>query len=130
MLTSDARVETGHASKYLLQLCRHITHRRGHLTTHRIRHMIMARQDMDSENTAEVAALAAKTEVEWTTSRGLIKFGWGASCEILAENDALILHAEAEDAAGLNRAMQVLARNLERFGHRDGLHLTWTPPIP
>jgi hypothetical protein len=83
---------------------------------------------MGDTTPAELMEVMAQTTVEWTDRRGEITFGWGARCELLADDSALILHAEAEDIARLGRTQDVISRNLERFARKDGLRLTWNPP--
>ena len=70
---------------------------------------------------------AHKVPSEHDGRRGHADFGWGA-CTLIATPDALLLHAEAEDAAGLDRVEFVVRDHTERFGARDGLAVRWERP--
>ena len=62
----------------------------------------------------------------WTDTAGAIDLGWGR-CTLTAEDEALTLHAEADDAADLRRLQALLGARLEQFGRRDHLTVTWRP---
>jgi hypothetical protein len=102
MLIAEARVETERSSRYLVRLCRHVNK-----AAHRHPQM--------------------KAHVEWSDDRGVISFGWGR-CTLRADPGVLTLRAEAPDEEGLRRVEQRVADRLERFGRRDQLTVTWTPP--
>jgi hypothetical protein len=67
---------------------------------------------------------AHKVPAESDSGHGRADFGWGV-CTLTATPDALLLHAEAEDVAGLERVEFVVGDHAERFGARDGLAVTW-----
>ena len=67
---------------------------------------------------------AHKVPADSDGRRGRADFGWGV-CTLTATADALLLDAEAEDAAGLDRVEFVVRDHAERFGARDGLAVTW-----
>lgn len=129
MLTADGKIETERASKYLVQLCRHLSHPGGHLAKLAGHHMTAALRHRGGMDHGEVAALAGHTKVEWTPDRGVITFGWRARCELLAQDGSLVLRLEAEDTAGLQRAQEAISRNVERLGQREELRLSWNPPV-
>jgi hypothetical protein len=58
---------------------------------------------------------------------GVIDFGSGR-CTMTAEAGVLLLAATAPDVAELDHVRDVLRRHLERFGGREGLHVTWSDP--
>jgi hypothetical protein len=102
MLITEARVETERSSHYLVQLCRHFGHE------------AQAHPEMDAH-------------AEWSDDRGVARFGWGR-CTLLADPGVLTLRAEAPDEENLQRVEDLVANHLERFGLRDDLMVTWTPP--
>lgn len=102
MLIAEARVETERSSRYLVQLCRHV-------------------------NKAAQAHPQMQAHVEWSDDRGVISFGWGR-CTLHADPGVLMLRAEAPDEESLQRIEHRMADRLERFGRRDRLTVTWTPP--
>jgi hypothetical protein len=69
MLVAEGRVETERASRYLVQLCRHV-----HLAAQHNHGM--------------------QAQVDWSVDRGMISFGWGR-CTLRADPAALALRAEA-----------------------------------
>jgi hypothetical protein len=101
MLIAEARVETERSSRYLVQLCQHVS--------------------KVAEGHPQMQA-----RVEWSDDRGVIDFGWGR-CTLRAEPGALTLRAEAPDEETLGQVQQRVADRLERFGRRDELTVTWTP---
>jgi hypothetical protein len=101
MLIAEARVETDRSSRYLVQLCRHVSkaaHARAQMQAH----------------------------VEWSDDRGVISFSWGR-CTLRADSGVLTLRAEAPDEENLRQIQQRVADRLQRFGRHDGLTVTWTP---
>jgi hypothetical protein len=102
MLSTEARVETERSSRYLGQVCRHISK------------IARARPQMHAY-------------AEWSDYRGVISFGWGR-CTLRAEPGLLTLRAEAPDEESLRQIQQRVADRLQRFGRRDHLTVTWAPP--
>jgi hypothetical protein len=102
MLIAEARVETERPSRYLVQLCRHVSK-------------------------AAQAHPQMQARVEWSDDLGMISFGWGR-CTLRADPGVLTLRAEAPDEDDLRRVEHRVADRLERFGRRDQLTVTWTPP--
>lgn len=102
MLIGEARVETERSSRYLVQLCEHVSK------------VAQGPSQMDAR-------------VEWSEDRGSIEFGWGR-CTLRAEPDVLNLRAEALNEEMLRRIEGMVAERLERFGRRDRLKVSWTTP--
>jgi hypothetical protein len=102
MLIAEAHVEAERPSRYLVQLCRHVSK-------------------------AARASPEMQAHVEWSDDRGEISFGWGR-CTLRADPGVLTLRAEAPDEEGLRRIEHRIADRLELFGRRDQLTVTWTPP--
>jgi hypothetical protein len=102
MLIAEARVETERSSRYLVQLCQHVSKvAQGHSPM--------------------------RARVEWSDDRGVIDFGAGR-CTLRAEPSGLTLRVEASDAESLRMVEQRIADRLERFGKRDRLTVSWTTP--
>jgi hypothetical protein len=110
MPNSEARIPTGRAERYLTQLGRHaeaIGHRAGHA----------------GHDTAEPGRPRLRA-VDRSESAAVLRFDQGR-CTVEAAPDALVVRVETDDAASRRRIEQLIAADLERFGHRDGLAVTW-----
>src|SRR5919106_6617321 len=103
MLIAEARGGTERPSRYLAQLCRHLS--------------------KASQRNPQMQA-----QVEWSDDRGVISFGWGGRCTLRADPRVLSLRAEAPDEEGLRQVLDQVSERLERFGRRDHLRVTWTSP--
>ena len=103
MLAAQARVATDRSSRYLVQLCRHVS--------------LVARTHPEMQ-----------ANVEWSDDRGLISFGAGR-CTLRADPGVLTLRAEAPDEESLHELEQRVAHRLEQVGRRDRLTVTWTQPL-
>lgn len=57
---------------------------------------------------------------------GFADFGFG-TCTLRAQPDGLAMTLQAQQPVALERAQHGLTRELERFGRRDGLTVTWGP---
>jgi hypothetical protein len=63
---------------------------------------------------------------EWTPPEGVIEFpDEMGTCRVIAEPDHLVLTVEATDPANLATLQQIISRNIERFGGREGLKVEW-----
>ncbi len=111
MLIAEAHVQTEHPSRYLVQLCRHA--QQAHRLSHRPRG-----HDGDAQAPPEVQ------HVEWSETRGTISFGWGR-CTMQATPGTLTLRAEADGEQNLQRILDIVAADIERFGKRDHLTVNW-----
>jgi hypothetical protein len=68
--------------------------------------------------------------VEWSETAGTLTLNWG-TCTMQAGPDTLTVRAEAANERDLQRIQDLITRNLERFGRRDHLRVTWQrPPAP
>ena len=103
VLTAEARVETERSSRYLDQLCRHVSK------------VAQGRPQMEAT-------------VEWSDEEGVITLPWGGRCALRAEPGVLSLWAEAPDEESLRQVQDRVTERLERFGRRDRVTVTWTPP--
>jgi hypothetical protein len=114
MLTAEARVRTDHPGRYLVQLGRHARQ------VHRLRH--------DRDDAQPPPAVA---HVEWSQTSGVVDFGRGR-CTMRVSGNLLTLRAEAADEASLQLVQDLVTRNIERFGRRDHLRVSWqrlSPPV-
>jgi hypothetical protein len=113
MPSAEAHVLTDRATRYLAQLCKHAAAVGGDQHGPR-----MHRGDFAAQPQTPV-------HVEWSDTRGIITTPWGR-CTVAAEAAALTLRIDASDEDGLQRIRNVITRDLDRFGRRDGLTLTWS----
>jgi hypothetical protein len=100
MVIAEARVETERSSRYLVQLCQHVS-KAGH------------------------AHPQMQAHVEWSDDRGVISFDWGR-CTLRALPGVLTLRAEAPNEDALRQVEHRVADRLQRIGRRDHLTVTWT----
>ena len=101
MPIAEAKVATDRASRYLVQLCQHVS--------------------LAAQAHPQMQALA-----EWTDDRGVISFGSG-QCTLRADSGVLTLRAEAPDKDSLHQLEQRVADRLVQIGRRERLTVTWTP---
>jgi len=112
MLTSEAHVETERPSRYLVQLCRHIS-QMGRPLGHRPR-----AHGGDTQSPPEVQ------HIEWTETYGTARLSWG-QWTMQAAPGTLTLRAEAADEKDLQRIQDLVAGRLEKIGRRDHLAVAW-----
>lgn len=92
-------------------------------------HSLNSRADVVTERPERWAKQLAshfgtKIEVVSADSGHTLAFGAGQG-EILPGDGVLVLHAHADDEAGLETVQRVLGGHLERFAAKDGLTVTW-----
>ncbi|MQA13009.1 MAG: DUF2218 domain-containing protein [Pseudonocardiaceae bacterium] len=64
-------------------------------------------------------------QVETTDDNyGFADFGFG-TCVLHADPQQLVMNLATQDPVTLERAQRALTRDIERFGRRDGLTITW-----
>lgn len=116
MPTAHATVATARPGRYLTQLCHHVDQLRRHGGhPHRPR----------AADPAHVPP-GARARVTWSDTDGVIDLGWGR-CTLRAADGALVLHAQAENAADLQRLQALLGARLQQIGRRDRLVVEWEP---
>jgi hypothetical protein len=126
MVTAEARIETGRASRYLAQLCRHISNisTMSGKTRH-LRHgpfMHLAGQAQPGPD--------MRPHAEWSDTHGIISFG-GGKLTMQARDGALTLRAETDSEENLKQLQDLVTERLEKFGRRDHLKVNWQrPPSP
>lgn len=111
MPIAESRIDTPHAGRYLVQLCQHAKKFSG-----RLRHL--------HPGTARPDVLG----VEWTDTDGTLSLSWG-TCTLHAEGDTLTVRVEAAGVDDLKRVQDIITADLERFGHRDDVAVTWTDTV-
>ena len=111
MLAAEAQVKTEDSSRYLVQLCRHAQQ------VHRMRHR-------PRDHGGDGQPPPKVEHVEWSETSGMISFGWG-QCTMQATPGTLTLRAEAADQESLQRVQDIVARDIERFGKRNQLTVSW-----
>jgi hypothetical protein len=109
MLTTETRIETTNASPYLVHLCRHATKigkhlRRGHMRGGHARPEVLG--------------------VEFSDTHGTLDLSWGR-CVLDADPEALTVRIEAATEEHLRGIQNIISADLERFGHRDNLTVSW-----
>ncbi|MGH3843803.1 MAG: DUF2218 domain-containing protein [Pseudonocardiaceae bacterium] len=107
MLTAEAHIETERPSRYLVQLCRHVSH-------------IPARHVGDSQARPDV-----RPHAEWSDTHGIITLAPWGQCTMDASADTLTVRVEATDEDSLRRIQELVADRLTRYGRRDQLTVTW-----
>ncbi|MBV8994676.1 MAG: DUF2218 domain-containing protein [Pseudonocardiales bacterium] len=98
MLSVEAQIRTDRASRYLIQLCRHVSRIPAH---HGGRGQ--ARRDV-------------QPRVEWSDTFGIITLVPWAQCAMHATPDTLTVHVEATDEDHLQRVQDLVAERLTTFG--------------
>lgn len=119
MPVAETRIPTPKASRFLVQLCRHAEAMGG-----RAQHL---HAGVAGEIRPEVV------RVEWTDADGRIQFDWG-DCVLRSTSDELMIRVEVDGDDRLQWIRDLLTADLERFGRRDGLKVSWegaeAPPRP
>ncbi len=116
MLTAEARVQTEHPTRYLVQLCRHVSKMGGHLR-HRPRS-----HDGDG-GPPEIR------HAEWSETDGTITLDLG-QWTMHAAPGTLSIRAEADSEENLRRIQDLVTARLEKIGRRDHLTVTWRTEAP
>jgi hypothetical protein len=113
MPTAEARIETDRPERYLAQICQHAA----------------AMGDGDHQARMHGGDHPQREELgvhaEWSETRGAVTFTPGGTCSLTADESALTLRIEATDEDSLQRIRDILTRDLDRFGRRDGLVVSW-----
>ncbi len=124
MVTAEARIETERPSRYLVQLCQHISN----ISTmgRKVRHL----RDGPRMHVADQTQAPGRPEVphvEWSQTRGAVSFG-GGKLTMEASPGALTLRAEADGEGSLQQVLDLATERLEKFGRRDHLKVNWQRP--
>lgn len=115
MPTAEAAIDTPRAARYVAQFAKHAAAMAG-TRGHGMR--------------VRGGNLEVNLHVECTDDQVVVTFDpWGRAT-LLARPDRLVVLAEAPDEQNLRRIQEIITRNIERFGRRDHLTLTWTGTQP
>jgi hypothetical protein len=93
---AEARIDTEHASRYLVELCRQL--------------------DEKARAKPELGV-----RVIWTETDGAVDFGWGRGT-VSAGPGTLTVRAEAADRDALREVGELISRHLEQHGD---IRITW-----
>lgn len=118
MFTADTEITTERAGRYLTQLCRHATAMSSSSKGHRFR------PHAGGDTPARDLHLTAES----SDSAGIIEFAPWGRCTLQATTTGLTLRIEAGDEEKLRRIQDILTNDLERFGRREHLSVTWYRP--
>jgi hypothetical protein len=113
MPSAEARIPTDRAARYLEQLCSHLG-AMGHM-----RHLPAGGHGG--------AGMPRVENIKENGNRAVIRFNDG-SWALEAQEDALVLRVDAEEAAALERLKEAIAARITKIGRRDGLAVTWSSP--
>lgn len=111
---AETTVQTTNASRYLVQLCKHAT-KVGQGLRHLHARMSHARPEV--------------LDVDWSDTHGTLTLSWGR-CVLDADPAKLTVRVEADGEENLRRVQDLVAADLERFGKRDRLTVTWQQVQP
>ncbi|MBF9066448.1 DUF2218 domain-containing protein [Streptacidiphilus fuscans] len=111
MPTAEARLATERASRYLVQLCRHLSQMA------RMSHRPRGGHDADRMP-------PAVQHVDWTDTHGTVRFAHG-QWTLEATPDQLTLRVDAGDEEALQRLQDGITARIEKIGRRDGLQVHW-----
>ncbi|MET7930498.1 DUF2218 domain-containing protein [Streptomyces sp. NPDC005349] len=116
MPTAETRLATDRASRYLVQLCRHL------------RQMPrMSHRPPGGQGKGRVQPEVR--HVEFTDTHGTVRFADGL-WTLDATADALTLRVDADDEEALRRLQDAIAARIEKIGRRDGLQAQWQRAVP
>lgn len=65
-----------------------------------------------------------KVPAQYDDHQGSIDFGFG-HCQMQADSEALHIRVEADTTEALSRVKDVVGGHLERFAHKESVHVTW-----
>jgi hypothetical protein len=119
MPAAEAHIETERPSRYLAQLCRHVSNiysKDQHLQNQQHRQAADQRQ-----------ARPQPPHIEWSETHGTITLGDG-KIMMHANPGALTLRAEAANEDILRQIQDLITGLLHRFGRRDHLTVHWQRP--
>jgi hypothetical protein len=115
MLTAQAHIQTEAPSRYLTQLCSHANSMGSQL------HKLARLHGGRPQDRPEVK------NVEWTHTDGTLTLSIGR-CILHADANTLTVRAEAANEQDLWKIQELVTRDLERFGKRKHLTVTWSQP--
>lgn len=109
MPRAEARIATAQPSRYLARLCQHAT---------KVDHKLRVRHGRAGQQAPEVQG------VEWNDHDAVLTLDRG-TCTLHADGAILTVAVEAISESDLAAVQEIIVADLERFGRRDGLTVTW-----
>ncbi|WP_063797231.1 DUF2218 domain-containing protein [Streptomyces sp. AS58] len=122
MLSAEAHIATDRPSRYLTQLCKHLSHTGRHLG-----HRPRAHLGDDAQTLSAVRTVAQQARVDWSETEGRVSLPWG-TIALQATPGLLTLRIAAVDAENLRRLQTLATGHMERFGRRERLRMNWQEP--
>jgi hypothetical protein len=119
MPSSEAKIETPRAARYLSQFGKHATAMVG-----------AGGHTMRTPGGDPVDRGEVRLHVASGADQVVVTFDPWGTATLRAQDGTLALRAEAADPLDLRRIREILSRDFERFGRRDQLILTWTSTDP
>lgn len=118
MLISETTISVDRPGRYLVQLCKHAAAMGATGGGHRPRaHAVagaLGRGDL-------------RVQAEYSDTQGIVTISPWGRCTLRANAETLTLRVEANDETALRQIQQIVTRDLERFGRRDQVTITWPP---
>jgi SAM-dependent methyltransferase len=127
MLSAEASVETTNPARYLAQFCKHSAAIGEHAPTMFGRHSLAAGAHASggASGRGEV-----QLSIECSETSGVVKFTPWGQCTITVDGNTAFLRADATDADALRRIQELVSGDLERWGRRENLKVTWREAAP
>src|SRR5689334_22412891 len=123
MPTAEALLTTDRASRYLVQLCRHLG-RMSHPTDPvHLTHATHPTHRTPGGH-GEGGTPPPAPHVDHTDTHGTVRFPDG-QWTLDATADTLTLRVDAADEDALRRLQDAIAARIEKIGRRDGLQVRW-----
>jgi hypothetical protein len=116
MPTAEARIPTTRASRYIDQLCGHLSQ------MSRMRHHTPAGHRTPTGHGGRMPPPVQ--HVDRSDTSGTIRFSSGR-CTLQAASDMLVLRVDADDEDALRQLQDGITRRLETIGRRDHLTVHW-----
>lgn len=114
MPSAEATITTDQPGRYLVQLCRHANG-----IGHQLRQL-----HGPGPHGGDTGPRPEVRHVEYTDTDGVLDLSWGR-CTLHADTGALGVRVDAADDQNLTLIQRRIASDLERFGHREHLTVTW-----
>jgi hypothetical protein len=111
MPAAEAQISTPNARRYLTQFCKHAQQ------IHRLPHRPPTHE-------GGLQPLPTVEHAEFSETDGMVSLGWGR-CVLHATPGTLTLRAEATSNDHLHRIQDIIAADIQRFGAREQLTITW-----
>jgi hypothetical protein len=116
MPTAEAAIDTPRAARYVAQFGKHARAMTGH--------------GMRVHGSDPLARGEVDLHVECSDDQVVVTLDPWGSATLRAQDDRLTVRAEGTDQQNLRRIQEIITRNIERFGRRDHLTLTWSSTEP